>query len=271
MLKQSQAVSRPTTTSRSSLRVIEPIRTRVSKTPEGRLRQIKAVLGSKGEEDGFVRVTETDLIDAYLLHTGSEDVPPFLGYEEEGSALNLFDMLQELDRITKRNQVAEKKEDVCLYQYHIHPGDPKLPKPPTGWLYAGDVAEMKGVSIRTVIEYCTRGFLTCLQCSSGWYIEPDITLDYWMTRLPAWGALLFRLSLVKEILEDDKPSTLQDLYVGVEALEEIYGIQKRGQYERTTIESFFGVCLGRYSPNSVDMWIEEIDQLIEMAEAKVNS
>jgi len=250
--------------------VIEPIRKRVSKTPEGRLRQLKAVLGSKGEEDGFVRVVETDLIDAYLKHLGPEDVPPFLGVDEEGTAINLFAMLTELDRITKSNLVLDEQEDVCLYQYHIHPGNPNLPKPPDGWLFVKDVAALKKVSVRTVIDYCHKKFITCMQCSSGWYIEPDITLDYWMTHLPSWGALLFRLNLVKEILNDDNPSTLEDLYVGIEALEEIHEIKKRGQYERTTIESFFGVCLGRHSPNSVEAWVDEIDNLIAMAEAKVN-
>lgn len=236
----------------SYLRVIEPLR---FDSPESRLKQLKGLLLSKNPDDNYEQLQEYSIIDRYMKQRGREDVPPYRG-NTRGAARNILGILYWFD------------QGYDVYQYTVLPGKPDLQDPPDGWLSIKRVSELKDVQIRTVKEYCVSEDLTAVQTNAGWFVKPDIHLDYWLTKIPSYGALLFRLGLLKEALEEH-PETLDELYTGVVFLEESYGINPFGQYEKVSMESFFKLHI-QECPDSVDAWQKNIDPLIQWAKQQTS-
>lgn len=223
-------------------------------------------LGVEDDSKGrFVRVTEDNLLDLLVQHTGPEDVPAFSEEYLDGFALNVQDMLFYMDEGEEVFQfIVEWIPDWLAYLRGEH-----LPEPQPGWLSIDDVHRIKDISKRTIKEYCgDKGPLKAEKCKGGiWYVKPDETFDYWITKIPGYGALYRRLLLIRKIM-DDPSYELPDvstLYEYVEDYENEH-VKRYGMYENYAVEKFMARALGRAEPLDLFGWWEALDDLIREAE-----
>jgi hypothetical protein len=245
-------------------RLMEPLDDVVWRTPASRLRAVKRSLGVDNTTKGsFLRVTEDNLIELLQRHVGPEDVPVYSTEHFEGFVANVMFFLKAFDKGQEVYQYEVEWAPEWLKEFR---GD-YLPDPPTNWLSVERVKAIKGISDRTIKEYCSNGILTATKCRGNvWYVRPDIKFDYWITNIPGYGALYRRLKIIKKLLSKVEVGTNLELYRSVESYEQANPkIKLRGMYDKYPVEKFMSRAMGAREPKLISEWRDKIDALIEWA------
>jgi len=241
--------------SNTALRVMVPLIQQVYSTPESKLTTMVEALAVDPTGADYIRVTPENVVELLLKHTGPEDVPSAQTAESMG--LNLWDMIELM--------IADRP----VYSYEIQwspqwlrklRGD-FLPEPPEGWLSVSLVSELKGITERTVKEYCTKIVdgnrrLDSARCKGGvWYINPNEKLDYWITKINDNGTTHRRIEMVLEVIDSNNPTNLDTMWGLVSIAER--EMPKLGAYEDYSARRYIERSLENANvrqPTSVQEW-----------------
>ena len=247
----------------NEIKILEPLPENF-RSPKSRLK-ILQTLFKTGDKGSWKSVDSENLFRCFIEHTGREDVRVNTYHSKpkdlKGLLLNLDDYLYML----------YMGKD--LYQYTLplikNVANKKFVEPPEGWVSEDKILEVKDVSLRTLDKYCKQDFIDAVKCFGDvWYVKPNHKLFYWITNVPDYGNLVYRLEMIKTFLNKNKDfeDDLNVLFDKLEFEEDSLGIIKRGFQNKKSFKDFtvenlktlgFEIKNLKHLRENIDLFLEE--------------